>query len=125
MNVRLLAPLLALVALAPTVQASTGPFAGAVAQGETDVHVYDNNPDGDPCIDVMAVYTVELTYTPVTDVLALSAGGQTDVGAFGRAVVTFMASWCTSFEIGVSGTQVATLAWYVATVTRDDGGFIA
>lgn len=121
MNARRVAPLLGLLAIAPFALAGTGPFSGTVVQGETDHHAYDNNPSGDPCIDVMAVYTVELFYTPATAVLTLTAGGRSDVGSNGYASVVLDASYCTSFGIRVAGTSVSGTAAYTVTVTRDVG----
>lgn len=118
-----IATLLAVCLLAPVALAATGtgPFVGTVRQGQTDHHRYDNNPRNDPCIQVMTTYTVTLTYTPATDTLTLTAGGVSAVGAGGTATVTFEASWCTSFDIFVEGTQVARVAHYGVTVTRGDG----
>lgn len=107
--------LLAPAALAAT---GTGPFTGTVRQNQTDRHTYDNNPDNNPCIQVMTTYTVTLTYTPTTDTLTLTANGVTAVGSGGVATVTFEANWCTSFNILVHGTNVARVAQYEVTVGR-------
>lgn len=122
MNVRFVAPLLALVTLAPYALAGTGPFTGTLTQGETDWHYYDNNPKGHACIDVMASYLVEMTYTPASATLTLTAGGQSAVGSNGYAAVGLEASYCTAFEITVTGTSVSGTASYTVTVTRSVGG---
>lgn len=122
MNVsRLIATLLCLVFLVPLAVADEGPFSGTVRQGQTRTHTYDNNPGGDPCPQVMVWYTVTLTWTPTTDTLTLSAGGQTVTATGGSATVSFEASACTSFQIKVTGTQVADRASYTATVTQGGG----
>lgn len=125
MNVRFIAPLLALLVLTPVAMAATGPFTGSVRQGQTKTHHYSNSSPGELCPQVMVFYTVELTYTPTTDVLTLSAGGQTATGSNGYAVVSFEAPYCTSFTISVTGTSVASRADYTATVTRGSGGVTA
>ena len=121
MNARIVATLLALVVLTPVALAATGPFSGSVRQGQTRTHHFDNNEGGSLCPQVMVWYTVELRYTPTSDVLTLSAGGQTATGSNGYAVVSFEASYCTSFSISVTGTQVASKADYTVTVTRGGG----
>ena len=121
-NARMLACALALVVLAPVaLAAGTGPFTGSVRQGQTDRHRFDNNPGGDPCPQVQVFYTVTLTYTPTTDTLTLSAGGQTAVGSGGTATVSFEAPYCTAFSILVTGTSVATSASYTVNVSRGGG----
>ena len=117
-----LVALAALALLAPTAAALTGPYAGAVAQGETDVHRYDNNPLKQPCVDMVTTYTVTLTYAPATGVLTLSAGGRTVTGSNGVATLSFQSGVCTAFSIAVTGTQVDALAAYAVTVTSGPGG---
>lgn len=116
-----LASLLTPVALAAT---GTGPFTGTLRQNQTDRHTYDNNPNNDPCIQMMTTYTVTLTYAPTTDTLTLTANGITAVGSGGTATVTFDANYCTSFNIQVKGTKVASSADYTVTVSRGGGSAI-
>jgi hypothetical protein len=117
-----LVALLSTVATAQIDPGGTGPFTGEVRQGQTNVHYYNNNPNNDPCPDVIAWYLVELTYAPASDTLTLSAGGETAVGYNGYAAVAFESGYCTAFAIYVHGTYVQTVARYVATVTRHLGG---
>lgn len=118
---RLIATLLCLVFLVPLAVANEGPFSGTVRQNQTRTHMYDNNPGGDPCPQVIVWYTVTLTWTPTTDTLTLSAGGQTVTATGGTASVSFEASYCTSFQIQVTGTQVANRASYTATISSGGG----
>lgn len=117
MNVpRSIALLLAsLAALAPLAAATTGPYVGTVRQGEVDAHHYDNNPKGDPCLQIVTTYTVTLAYAPAGDVLTLTVGTRSVSG--NGASVTFTAGVCTAFDFTVTGTQVADLAAYDVTVT--------
>ena len=107
--------------LAPPATADTGPFTGTVRQGQTRHHRYDNNPQNDPCPQVIVFYTVSLTYAPTTDTLTVSAGGQTATGSGGTASVSFEAPYCTSFRVSVTGTSVATIASYTVNVSRGGG----
>ena len=106
------------VLLVSPASASTGPFTGTVRENQTRTHSYDNNPQNLACIQVMATYTVTLTYTPTTDVLSLTAGGVTATGSNGVAVLSFERSWCTAFQIRVTGTSVERTAAYTVTVRR-------
>jgi hypothetical protein len=108
--------LLALTVPAALAVPGPAPGAGVVAQGETDVHRFNNNPGNFDCIQMVTTYTVNLAYAPATDVLTLSAGGKTATGSNGVASVTFQAGVCTAFDIRVSGTQVANAAAYTVTV---------
>lgn len=121
MMLRTIAALTALLVTASTALAAEGPFHGAVRQGDVKTHHYDNNPADNPCIQIVVSYTVTLTYTPTTDTLTLSAGGQTATGSGGVATVTFDASFCTEFDITVTGTDVENVARYTVTVTRGGG----
>jgi hypothetical protein len=98
-----------------------GPFAGAVKQGETRVHVYGNNPTGGECIDLAVPYRVALSTAPTGNVLRLSAGGHTVYTTGGGAAVTFWSGVCTSFGVEVHGYSVTAVAPYTVTVTRDLG----
>src|SRR5688572_18701220 len=68
---------LLLLPLATADPGSAGPFTGTIREHQMAHHHYDNNPENLICIQVIATYTVTLTYTPATDVLTLSAGGET------------------------------------------------
>lgn len=120
---RLLVAFLCLALLAPVALASTGPFTGKVRQGQTRTHHYDNNPGGAICPALLTTYSVVLEYTPTSDTLTLEAGGQTATGSNGFAAVSFEGPVCTSFNIKVTGTSVASSASYVVTVTS--GGAVA
>lgn len=109
----------ALLALSlPAALAAPGPVpgAGTLRQGETDLHHYDNNPTKGDCVQMATTYTVTLTYAPAGDVLTLSAGGKTATGSGGAASVSFQAGVCTSFDVRVTGTQVADTAAYAVSV---------
>ena len=100
---------------------STGPFSGTVKQNQTATHRYDNNPLNQACIQVMSTYTVTLTYAPTTDVLTLTAGGTSVTGSNGTATLSLERSYCTAFDIKVTGTSVASTAQYTVTVARGTG----
>lgn len=110
-----------LATAAPAAPGSTGPFTGTVRQGQTKTHRYDNNPQNNPCPAVIVFYTVSLSYTPTSDTLTLTAGGQTATGSNGSASVSFEAGYCASFDIKVTGTSVASVADYTVTVSRGGG----
>ena len=124
MFARTVAIALALLRLVPVVLADTGPFTGTVRENQQRSHKYDNNPDNDPCIQVMATYTVTLTYAPTSDVLTLSVGDQSVTGSGGTATLTFQAPHCTAFTIRVTGTDVQSVASYTVTVERGSGGTV-
>ncbi len=108
--------------VSPTV-GSSGPFAGTVKQGETDTYTYNNNPLNNPCIQVMTTYTVTLTHTPATDDLTLTVKGQSSAtGGDGFTAITVDGSWCTSFGISVTGTDVALVSAYEVSVVRHAPG---
>lgn len=93
-----------------------GPFAGQVAQGETDTHVF--RAGSSPCIQLAVRYAVSLSYLPTSDTLTLSVGTQSVTGSNGTATATVWGSPCSQFTIGVTGTSVADTATYAVTVTR-------
>ncbi|HVF06090.1 MAG TPA: hypothetical protein VNA20_14710, partial [Frankiaceae bacterium] len=99
-----------------------GPFAGLARPGTTTTHSYDNNPSNSPCPHVMVGYTVRLTWAPPTDTLTLSAFGVSTTRSGGSATLYAARSYCTSFPIAVTGTNVADVAPYTVTVTRESGG---
>lgn len=109
---------------ASAAQGSAGPFSGTIRQNQTKTHQYDNNPLNMACIQVMATYTVTLNYTPTTDVLTLTAGGTSVTGSNGTATLSLERSYCTAFDIKVSGTSVDSAAQYTVTVTRGSGGTV-
>ena len=121
MTARIVASLLVLLALVPLAAAQTGPFTGTVRENQTRIHHYDNNPENNLCPQVITTYTVTLTYTPTTDVLTLTAGGQTVTGSNGTAVLTFEGNYCTAFAIRVTGTSVESVATYTVNVSRGGG----
>lgn len=109
---------LAVPAYAAPPAASTGPFVGSVAQGETDTHTYDNNPTNQPCLALAADYTVALNGVPAGDTLTLTVLDKTVTTTGGGAAVTVTQGVCARFAIGVTGTAVSGTAHYVVTVTR-------
>lgn len=116
--------LLASPASAAQQQGSAGPFSGSVRDNRTQTHRYNNNPENLACIQVMASYTITLNYTPVTDTLTLTAGGTSVTGSNGVATLSLERSYCTAFDIKVTGTSVASVAQYTVTVTRGSGGTV-
>ncbi|HEX2022515.1 MAG TPA: hypothetical protein VHH36_07365 [Candidatus Thermoplasmatota archaeon] len=121
MKLRTATLLLAVLATVPTAVAAEGPFHGAVRQGDVKTHHFDNNPQNNPCIQLIVTYTVTLTHVPTTDTLTLSAGGQTATSSGGVATVSFEASFCTAFDITVTGTDVENVARYTVHVSRGGG----
>lgn len=105
-------------------QGSSGPFTGVIRQNQVKTHHYDNNPLNMACPQVMATYTVTLAYTPTTDALTLTVGGTSVTGSDGTATLTLERSYCTAFDIKVTGTSVATVSQYTVTVTRGSGGTV-
>lgn len=114
--------LTAALALPAAAAGTPGPFAGVVTQGQTKTHLYDNNPSNNPCLHIMATYTVTLAYAPASDVLTLSVGAATATGSNGVASLSLARSQCTSFTVAVSGTSVGDAAAYAVTVTRQNTG---
>ena len=110
--------LVAVLSVPASAAQGTGPFRGDVAQGETDTHVYDNNPSNNPCLQITATYVVTLTYLPGSDTLTLGVPGKTSAGQHGSASATVTRGICTEFPITVTGTSVASSATYVVSVTR-------
>jgi hypothetical protein len=110
--------LTAVLALPAAAAGTTGPFAGQVSQGRSNVHLFDNNPSNNACIQLATSYTISLTYAPASDVLTVSALGKTATGSGGSATLSVQSGWCTEFPITVTGTSVASSATYVLTVTR-------
>lgn len=110
--------LVAVLSVPASAAQGTGPFTGAVAQGETDTHVYDNHPGNNPCLAITATYVVTLTYLPGSDTLTLAVPGKTAAGQNGTASATLTRGICTEFPISVTGTSVAGSATYAVTVTR-------
>ena len=116
------AGLVLLLVASPASANPVGPFHGAIHQGQTRTHTYDNNPNNHACIQIVDLYTVALAYTPPTDTLTLSVRSGADTftatGVAGTALVAFQANHCTSFDISVTGTSVADNAQYDVTVVR-------
>ncbi len=114
-----------LLALPAAAAGTAGPFAGQVRQGGTNTHQYDNNPSGNPCVDIVATYRVSLAYVPATATLTLAAGGATATGANGAASLTLVQGICAAFPVTVTGTSVGGTATYAVTVTREVVGPIS
>lgn len=94
-----------------------GPFVGVVGEGDVDRHSFNNNPvEIVWCLATVATYHVELDYVPASDQLTLRVNGLEDVGVEGKAEIVFVSGLCTSFQIEVRGTNVATDAGYVVHV---------
>ena len=91
---------------ASAAQGSPGPFPGVVPEGQTRTHAFDNDPANQGCPQVMTTYTVMAGYAPATDVLTLSVGTSSATGSNGQASLSLSASWCTAFDIRVTGTSV-------------------
>lgn len=117
----LLALAATLAPLAASTPPSEGPYVGQVAQGETDVFVYDNTPVDGICPDSFApvAYTVALAYAPAPDTLTLEVLGRSTAveGRNGAAAVTFEGNGCETFLLAVTGTRVAAAATYTLSVT--------
>jgi hypothetical protein len=92
----------------------TGPYQGAVIEGQTNAHVYATGPRW--CL-VPPRYFVTLDHDPDSDVLVLQANGQTAASDDGRAQVAFNGDCSAQFVITVSGAVVSTVATYKVTVT--------
>ena len=106
-----------LVAVLASPAAAAAPvFAGAVAQGETDTHTFDNNPTNSNCIALATWYRVTLTFAPTGDALTLTTGGKSVTSTSGVAEVAFQSGVCTRFGIQVTGTSVDTVAPYSVSV---------
>lgn len=95
-----------------------GPFTGTIGQDHTRTHHFSTHGDN-PCLAVYMprVYTVTLAYAPPTDTLSISVGGLTDVGSLGAGSISFVANYCTAFDITVVGVEVTDKAAYGVTVT--------
>ncbi len=107
--------LVAALAVPAAAAGSTGPYAGHVAEGQTQTHTYDNNPGGYDCIQLAVPYEVTVVWAgPATVTLAASGASTTESDGAATLVVT--RGWCTSFDVGV--TAVAGDATYVLTVNR-------
>lgn len=123
---RLLLPLTSLAFLAALAAppsgawvGETGPFAGAVAQDQTNGHAWDNSPpEPEPCPQYFAPlhYEVILAYAPPSDVLTLGVQRGDDVrvveGVDGFARFAFEGGGCEPMTLHVTGSQVATVAAY-------------
>lgn len=54
--------------------------------------------------------------------LTLSVDSLSATGSGGVATLSFDRSWCTAFDLKVSGTSVESFAQYTVTVSRGSGG---
>lgn len=110
-----------LLLIAPMATAASGPTSGwglgTVEEGETDRRHHNTHGD-QPCLAIYIpkVFTVTLNHAP-TDVLGLRAGGASATSQNGVATVSFVANYCTSFDIFVDGIDVDGSAAYAMTVT--------
>jgi hypothetical protein len=102
-------------AAGPAAAGTGGPFAGVVVEGQTNAHLYSTPGPPMHCI-LPVTYVVTLKYAPASDALTLTANGVSDLGSAGFAQVSFEAACWTQFAVTVSGTDVAFLAAYEATV---------
>jgi hypothetical protein len=98
---------------------SGGPYAGTMGQGGSATHHFTNQAPGTQCLAIYqpTLYTVRLQYAPVSDVLTLAVGAASDAGSNGVATLSFVANYCTSFDITVTGTEVADKAAYLVSVS--------
>lgn len=96
---------------------NTGPYAGTVRENEVDHHRFSTHGDN-PCVDIWVpkLYVVTLTHAPTTDALQLGAGSEVADSQNGVATVSFVANYCTSFDIYVAGVAVSGVAAYGVTV---------
>lgn len=97
-----------------------GPFVGLAVEDVTTTHRYATDVFGSPCIPMVALFTVTLKHGG-DDVLSLEAGGESATSVDGSARVSFYRSWCTEFDVDVTGIEVASVAPYVVTVARVGG----
>jgi hypothetical protein len=100
--------------------ATRGPFVGAVRQGDTRTYRFSDVPPGGLCPNPMTWHLVSLSNQPTTDRLTLTAAGVSATGAGGGAQVAIYGNWCTSFDISVTGTSVATAAVFTISVRQTD-----
>jgi hypothetical protein len=111
------------IAAAASVPASAaqplpGPFVGVVQTGQTNTHVYGNEPPASSCPLVITTYSVTLRWVPASDTLTLSVGSVSVTSNTGFASFTLTRSFCTTFSISVRGESVRTAAAYVLDVMR-------
>jgi hypothetical protein len=105
---------------AGAVTGTPGPFAGAVRQGDSRTYRFSDVPPDGRCPNPMTWHLVSLAYQPTTDRLTLTAAGVTATGGGGGAQVAIYGNWCTSFDVTVTGTSVATAAVFTVSVRRSD-----
>lgn len=115
-------PLVALLVVSVPAVASHPPgsqaFAGTVEEGETNVHRFDNNPENLGCPDVMRAYIVQISYAPATDELLMEVDDQDVVAEHGTNATLVDASACTTFDVAVTGVDVAEAAAYEVHVVQ-------
>lgn len=114
--------LAALAPLAASAVPTQGPFTGALMQGQTGLHLYDNMPPDGVCPQYLVPlpYTLTLAYSPPTDTLTLEVVGRhvPVAGSNGLASVTILGGGCETLLIAVTGTSVATVATYTVSVSN-------
>ncbi len=96
---------------------SPGPFVGTVDTNDVDTHRFSTHGDMD-CLAIWIpkLYTVTLSYATPLDRVDLDVRGQHADGANGVATISFIANYCTAFDITVTGVRVAVESPYVVTV---------
>lgn len=95
---------------------SPGPFAGTVEDGQTNTHTFSNQVPGTGCVEVVVPYVVVVEYAPATDALTVTVDRHTTTGEDGVAILQFGRSPCTTFDIEVTGEDVADTAAYTIEV---------
>lgn len=89
-----------------------GPYAGIIKDGETQSFVYNNNPAGFDCIQIVQPYRVVLRAVD-EGTLRLSVGTYTTTSSDGSAELWFQRGVCTRFVIGVEGISGGPTAYTV------------
>lgn len=114
-----LAALAAPAAAAPGAGAPfLGPWAGALAGGEAHAHTYDNNPLGQPCIEVVTTYVATLHYQPATADVTFRVAGEPVPAENGSAVHLFRAGYCARFPLQVQAGEGETAVAYQVDADR-------
>lgn len=98
-----------------------GPHSGIAVEGATNTHHYATDVLGNPCIPMIAQFIVTLTHEPAADTLLLEVRDHAAESVGGQARVEFYASWCTTFEIDVTGIDVPDVDFYTVVVERVGG----
>jgi hypothetical protein len=92
----------------------SGPFAGTVEEGGSNVHAYATHPDWVMCAAVYMPHTFVVTLTgAAADTFGLAAGSLATTSTAGVATLTFTANYCTAFDITVTGLDIEVGAYAV------------